>query len=136
MFEHIRQVTVGFDGSPHAHTALAWGISEALAWKCPLQVTVAMGDSSRPKDEASTVYHDWMKDAARDAERLLGASGVAEWNVDLLPGTAGEVLTDASRPDLITVVGSGGHGAIEGVVLGSVSQRLARPPAGPPGGVL
>lgn len=135
MDENIRQVVVGFDGSPYAHAALEWAIREALDWGCPLHVLVATGGEEQlTTDDTGTtarVYADWMRDAARDAERRLEGSALPRWDVDRQPGPAVDLLLAASAPDVITVVGSGGHGAALGTVLGSVSQALVRRATGP-----
>lgn len=135
MYENIRQVVVGFDATPHARAGLEWGIREALAWHCPLRVLVALGDGAEDLPESGSgsarVYADRMQDAGREAERVLESSPLEQWDVDLWPGSAVELLIAASGPEVITVVGSGGHGAVAGAVLGSVSQALVRQAEGP-----
>lgn len=131
MYTTFNKVIVGFDGSTKARQALHWGINQAALWHAPLEVLVAGGDYVRGTAEAVNVYREWARDWVREAEQLLNEASVTGWNVTLSSGSPRTVLTDASTPSTIVVVGSRGHGLSSGVLLGSVSQHLARYAAGP-----
>jgi len=111
----VGEVVVGFDGSPDAHGALDWGRHEAMARKARLRVVVVVG------------FHDW----AVQARDILAASAATQWDVEVRPGDPRDVLTEASGPGSVIVVGSTGHSRVAGVLLGSVSQHLARHATGP-----
>ncbi|HWJ83257.1 MAG TPA: universal stress protein [Nocardioides sp.] len=126
------RVVVGFDGSPPAQQALTWGAEAAERHHVPLLVLVAAGDPGyggysplvvpgRAKaEEWAALAHDLLVASGHE-----GRTAVA---VDQLPQRA---LVDASSPTSLVVVGARGHGRASGVVLGSVSQPVARHARGP-----
>jgi len=66
-----------------------------------------------------------------EAEQMLARSLVTERTVEVRRGLPSAVLVRASGPTALTVVGSHGHARPSGVLLGSVSQHVARHAAGP-----
>lgn len=124
-------IVVGVDGSPSAKAALRWGLAQArrtggrlravMAWEIP-------------------VYASWMpmvpfEDLGVAAGKVLSASvsealDVEEPDVEVLetvlPGHPAQVLVDESAHAALLVVGSRGHGAFAGTLLGSVSQHCAQ----------
>jgi nucleotide-binding universal stress UspA family protein len=133
MFTSFSEVVVGFDGSANARRALHWGMQEAHLWHAKLRVLVAEGDygSSHGDGRAKRVYRDWAEDWSAQAEAILAQTAYMDWTVTKSVGIARDVLTEASRPETVTVVGSVGHGLVGGSLLGSVSQHLARHAGGP-----
>ncbi|GIE05693.1 universal stress protein [Paractinoplanes durhamensis] len=119
-------IIVGVDGSAPAKAALRWAIGQARLTGARLRAIIAW---------EVPVYHSWglipYEDFGAAAGKLLTESvqealglvsppdAVVE---TVLPGHAAQVLIDASAHAALLVVGSRGHGAFAGTLLGSVSQ--------------
>ncbi len=114
-----RPVAVGLDGSPESQAAAEWGAREAAALALPLRLVHAWVDeplygAPAPEREA--------------AERLLGQAAAElsqryptlSVTTELLASTATEGLTALAEEAELLVLGSRGHGAIMGFLLGSV----------------
>jgi nucleotide-binding universal stress UspA family protein len=124
-------VVVGIDGSAHSAAALRWAIAEARRRDAPLMAVHAWqpafvgGDSFLPVPAES----DAMAEVAQHlVERLLGAedtTGVTVHTSEVCQGAA-VALLDAAADASVLVVGSRGQGGFAGLLLGSVSQHLAR----------
>ncbi|MBT0772796.1 universal stress protein [Kineosporia sp. J2-2] len=123
------RIVVGVDGSLQSR--------QALRWAADLAVTTGAAVRAVTVWEFPTTYGwatwptDW--DPPRDAHRLLTET-VAESFEGRPPveieevvreGNAAKVLTDEARFATMVVVGSRGHGGMAGVLLGSVSARVA-----------
>jgi nucleotide-binding universal stress UspA family protein len=124
-------VVVGIDGSADSAAALRWAIAEARHRDVPLLVVHAWqpalvgGDTFLPVPAES----DAMAEVAEHlAERLLGAedtTGVTVRTRQVCQGAAAALL-DAAADASVLVVGTRGQGGFAGLLLGSVSQHLAR----------
>jgi nucleotide-binding universal stress UspA family protein len=115
-----RRILVAYDGSPEAELALRWAAEEARGTGHGLHV-VAVDDVVTSPWGAETV--DRGEDALAGIEKTLGDLDiVAETRVGHVTG---ELLGAASSADQV-VVGSRGHGRAEDLLVGSVSQHLAR----------
>jgi nucleotide-binding universal stress UspA family protein len=115
-----RRILVAYDGSPEAELALRWAAEEARGTGRGLHV-VAVDDVVTSPWGAETV--DRGEDALAGIEKTLGDLDiVAETRVGHVTG---ELLGAASSADQV-VVGSRGHGRAEDLLVGSVSQHLAR----------
>lgn len=121
-------VVVGVDGSEGGEAALAWAGDQAAATGAALEIVTAW-DWPHTYGWAAPVSSDF--DPAREAARLVAESeaavraahpGVAVSGT-VAQGPAPLLLVDASRRARLLVVGSRGHGAFAGMVLGSVSQH-------------
>jgi len=125
MIEHI---VVGVDGSPDSLAALAWARDEAersgakvtvvQAWEfTPLVVATEAPIDLRELKQATVEALD------RNVTDVFGAdaSKVERQVIEDLPARA--ILEAAESADLV-VMGSRGHGALKGVLLGSVSQKV------------
>ena len=119
------RVVVGLDGSEASRVALG----EALAEAGPLGAEVTAVAAYSPASYWSDVYEVLVPppaqlhaDAQRGAEALVAeVPGDVPVRTVALEGPAGEVLvTEAADADLL-VVGGRGHGAIRGMLLGSVA---------------
>ncbi|GAA2634489.1 universal stress protein [Streptomyces axinellae] len=130
------RVVVGVDGSPHSLRALDRAADEAgrrgveLEVLCgavpPRRSVVPETDSDR--ERMRHAGHEVAEAAAERARArvpgiLVTASGVSE--------PAPDALVRASHTAALTVVGTRGHGGFRGLLLGSVSLRLAAHAAGP-----
>ncbi|WP_306214000.1 universal stress protein [Actinoplanes sp. RD1] len=121
-------IVVGVDGSPSSTAALRWAVGQArlaggrvqavAAWEYPTyygwagpvpyeDIAVSVG---KVLDEA---VHAVVDAATPDVEVLQS----------VVPGNPSQALIDASAHAALLVVGSRGHGAFAGALLGSVSQH-------------
>ncbi|MFI8848618.1 universal stress protein [Streptomyces sp. NPDC053499] len=130
------RVVVGVDGSPHSLRALDRAADEAHRRGAELEV-VCGGLSARrsayPETEAD---RERMRQATREV--AVGAADRARERVPGLTITAiglsepaADALVHRSRTAELTVVGTRGHGGFRGLMVGSVSLRLAAHAAGP-----
>jgi nucleotide-binding universal stress UspA family protein len=120
-------IVVGVDGSPESVGALAWAarygkacgaqIRALLAWHYPSAVGPAPPGVA-PKSITSEVR-------AEMSEHLTQAIAEGAPDAQVEPqigyGHPAQVLVDASREADLLVVGSRGHGAFTGMLVGSVS---------------
>jgi nucleotide-binding universal stress UspA family protein len=123
---------VGVDGSDNSRHALEWAIDQAVGrdvrivllatWTAPLTGTgLASGgtdftDSSAFERELLRSAEALASTATRDGVRLEARTA---------HGHAAPLLIEASRDAELLVIGARGLGRVEGVVLGSVSQRCS-----------
>ncbi|PRX60611.1 nucleotide-binding universal stress UspA family protein [Nonomuraea fuscirosea] len=121
-------VVVGYDGSLPAREALRWAAAEAAGRGVPLTVCHAW----------DWPYHEWpgelvpLELVRRPAQRLVKAA--ATWAGRHHPGVAVNTLIDRGSPSVLLtdlsaaaeliVVGSRGHGALQGMAVGSVSGHV------------
>ena len=128
----VDRIVVGVDGSEGSHRALAWAVGEARirhgvvvavhAWEAPIVAASPVGAIAPPPDDA--LLESGARATLDDALASVDPSGVA---VELLTpvGAPGHVLCEHSKGAAMLVVGSSGHGAVVGAILGSVSQHCA-----------
>lgn len=115
-------ILVAYDGSPDAELALRWAGEEARATGAGLHVVVV----------DDVVTSPWGLAVAHHGEEVLAGAGAAL--ADVVPdavletrvGHVMEELLRASASASMVVVGSRGHGRTEDLLVGSVSQHLAR----------
>lgn len=121
------RIVVGTDGSPSSITALAWAARQAeligasldvlIAWHWP----VTFGWSVIPDD------YDLEGDCKKVLAEALAPIRVAHPDLDIradvVKGHPAPLLIRASRGAELLVVGSRGHGAFAGMLLGSVSEH-------------
>lgn len=132
-------IVVAIDGSPDSNEAIRWAAREATMRK----VALTLAHAAAPSPGGAPVL-EWTGDSAppefreqlgRSVERILAdAAKIVESTTDedSRPRINNEVITDAPVPALVelstkadmVVVGSRGHGALERVLLGSVSTGL------------
>ncbi len=127
-------ITVGLDGTDHSLAAADWAAAEASrrgaalrmvhAWVWqPLDVPLAMD---------AEVQQRWANDVLRDAEaRVAKAFPGLQVATQLLSSDAVPALAaEAAKADML-VLGSRGHGALVGYLLGSVALHVLRHASGP-----
>jgi nucleotide-binding universal stress UspA family protein len=129
----VRRIVVGVDGSETSRHALRWAAAEAKshgsqlhvvhAWEVPTPaVAVGAGRRTAPPegqhDEASRLVADVVRDE-------LGDAPPGDVRTSIGRGAAAGVLLDAARDADLLVVGSRGLGGFRGLLLGSVSTKMA-----------
>ncbi|WP_206349433.1 universal stress protein [Streptomyces verrucosisporus] len=152
-------VVVGVDGSHHSLRALDRAVEEAVLRGAPLDVLcgasahrLAPGgtpgapggapgasDAAGETEAARTAGEEHRRALARQARRI--AESAAERARESAPGlevrpsaaeeNAVAALVRAGRRAALTVVGTRGHGGFTGLLLGSVSLRVAAHTEGP-----
>ncbi len=118
-------IVVGVDGSDGSDRALAWAADEArrtgravhlvAAWQAPLYPAMAVPQ-----------VLDALRDATVEQLATIAASATLEGievTTTVATGSAAWALVDHDDAAMI-VVGSRGHGAVAGMVLGSVSRQV------------
>jgi nucleotide-binding universal stress UspA family protein len=129
----VRRIVVGVDGSETSRHALRWAAEEARshgsqlhvvhAWEVPAPAAaVGAGRRTAPPegqhDEASRLVADVVRDE-------LGEAPPGDVRTSIGRGPAAGVLLDAARNADLLVVGSRGLGGFRGLLLGSVSSKMA-----------
>ncbi|MEU9737132.1 universal stress protein [Streptomyces sp. NPDC048002] len=122
-----RPITAGFDGTEESAAALGWAAREAVrrglalrvvhAWRFQSIETLA---EAGPDQQA-----EWAREAVEQAAREVRErhSGL-EVSVDAAEGGAVDTLVAAAVDAETLVLGSRGHGAVVGFLLGSVGQQV------------
>lgn len=127
------RVVVAVDGSPAAANAVDWAVDEAHLRDATLEVVHAWetpaGEGGAWAERVLTRQGDEIvRSAAERARRrrrdVIVASSVRR-------GEPGDVLAAAARGAELTVMGSRGRGGFAGMLLGSVSLRVAGERVGP-----
>lgn len=120
-----RRILVAYDGSAEAELALRWAAEEAHGTGRGLHVVAVDDVPTSP----------WGTAAVHRGEKVL--AGVEESLGDLdvevetrVGHVTGELLSAAVSADMV-VIGSRGHGRAADLLVGSVSQHLARHAPGP-----
>lgn len=133
----VAQVVVGVDGSQPAHEAALWAADEAAARAVPLTVVHALGVSESIAPSLGPVAGQGREPS--EADLLLAATlQTVHERRPGLPATVqlsalapAERLVSLSGPDTLIVVGTRGHGALLGLLVGSVSRALVKHTRGP-----
>jgi len=131
-----RYIVVGVDNSPGSRAALGWALAQArltgarveavAAWRQPATYEYSYGaiPFPAPDDSVAAITEKAL------AEAVAEAVGTAEQPVDVrlkvVHGPAAQVLLEAAAGAELLVVGSRGHGAFAGMLLGSVSQHCTQ----------
>jgi nucleotide-binding universal stress UspA family protein len=130
----MQGILVGIDGSEASDAALAFALEEAKLRKLPLRIVCAWEMPAIEYAGAAFVpTPDLAESAERDADEAL-ARAVARLGSDpgvhietaAVHGHPTKVLGEQVSDATLLVVGTRGHGGLAGLVLGSVSQAMAR----------
>lgn len=129
MFKHL---LIGYDGSEHGRRALLQGIE--LAQLAGAALTIVTAFPKTPDYLGSPQYDDLVgrlsnkaHEIAESAAKLAREQGVAEVRVEVLEGGPAEGILSVAETRQCDgiVVGSRGLDGLSGLLLGSVSDRLA-----------
>jgi nucleotide-binding universal stress UspA family protein len=135
MTNQPHRIVVGVDSSPGSRAALLWALAQARLTGATVEAVTAW--------QNPIVYDGWIPAApdsyvvAEMAEKVLArtvadAVGTQDRPVDVrtavAEGPAAQVLLTAAAGAELLVVGSRGHGAFAGMLLGSVSQHCVQHP--------
>jgi nucleotide-binding universal stress UspA family protein len=136
MTKAARMIVVGVDGSPSSRAALRWAVRQAVltggtvnavtAFQVPAGMTgYAWGQGPVGFDDAA----EREADARKALDAVISEEGVPteshQVTAQVVYGHPAEVLMDAAADADLLVVGSRGHGAFAGALLGSVGQYCA-----------
>ena len=127
-------IVVGIDGSDASKAALAWAVDEARlrgstvtavhAWQLPAVAFEGYGTAALPVLEPEDLEKA-AEDTARDTvSEVAGTDVSVPIVVSVRRGHPANQLVDASEGAELLVVGSEGHGAFIGMLLGSVTTHV------------
>ncbi|MFF4836140.1 universal stress protein [Streptomyces sp. NPDC001315] len=122
-----RPITAGVDGTDESLAALAWAAREAVRRGLALRVVHAWRfQSAVPADVADRdTQARWVRDAVAAAVRTITERHPdLELSTDVREGPAAETLVAAAADAELLVLGSRGHAAVVGFLLGSVGQQV------------
>ena len=120
-------IVVGVDGSEASKQALVWAAGQARLTAAELHVIVAWRTPVTYGYPADYTDVDFAARARKELEKtvsdVLGADPAVPVVLQVAEGHPAHVLTDAAESAALLVVGSRGHGAFAGMLLGSTSQH-------------
>lgn len=128
------ELVVGIDGSAASKAALAWAVEEARlrgcgvvaihAWQFPVLGFGGYGGTVVPlltPEDLEKVAHDT---AHATVDEVLGDDLSVPVEARVVQGHPAGVLLEAGKTADLLVLGSEGHGAFAGMLLGSVSMQV------------
>jgi nucleotide-binding universal stress UspA family protein len=131
-----RRIVVGIDGSPNGTVALRWAMAQArltgasietiTAWHDPALIGYSYGWSPVMYEGTSVaaIAEKILTEAVADIVAQQGDP--VEICTRVVQGHPAQVLLEAATGAQMLVVGSRGHGAFAGMLLGSVSQHCVQ----------
>ncbi|MFE7980260.1 universal stress protein [Streptomyces shenzhenensis] len=129
-----RPITAGVDGTEESLAALAWAAREAVRRDRPLRVVHVWRFQSHEAVAAADrdTQDGWVRGATAEAVRTVTERHPElTVSVDVVEGHAVESLVAAAADAELLVLGSRGHGAVVGFLLGSVGQQVIAAAARP-----
>lgn len=125
----MENVVVGTDGSGNASAALRWAVEEAALHNASLEAMLVWSLYDQHHPDRSDRFDPDYGDAAAQATlaawvaEALGAD--AKLSLRAVRGEPVRALVEASDAADLLVLGARGKGGFEGLLLGSVSERVA-----------
>jgi nucleotide-binding universal stress UspA family protein len=126
---HERCIVVGVDGSPASEAALEWGARQAKLTGAPLRavmvwhVPMAGYGMAMPAPIKADIAHDAQVALDDVVAEVLGEAQPVGVTKAVIQGHPASELVKAATGAELLVVGSRGHGAVAGTLLGSVSRH-------------
>jgi nucleotide-binding universal stress UspA family protein len=131
-----RRIVVGVDSSHGSRAALRWALTQArltgatveavTAWQNPVVYGYAYGWVPALSD-ADSIPAAAEKALTETVADVVGTQGQpVDVRIAVAEGPAAQVLLASATGADLLVVGSRGHGAFAGMLLGSVSQHCAQ----------
>jgi nucleotide-binding universal stress UspA family protein len=133
-----RRIVVGVDGSDASVAALRWAVQQAISTGATLEVICAWESPNTPEltplfGVPSVTHQPATSELARDSaqhrldqviDATIGAEGEVQVAARVIEGHPAPVLVQAAQGAILLVVGSSGHGAFVGMLLGSVTSHV------------
>lgn len=130
----MERIVVGVDGSDPAGAALSWSVRLARATGARVEVVTAAAELPLAGPFAEWDLGEDAIELALTAQRhsvdAVAHDGV-EVDTFIQQGQAAAVLLGVAKDAAALVIGTHGHGAVESVLLGSVSRQVATHAVGP-----
>jgi nucleotide-binding universal stress UspA family protein len=122
------RVVVGVDGSADSERAIDWAFTEAVRNHAGVHLVHAVPVlADRPgKPDVPEALREQGEQVLLEAASRAPADLGADVTREIFEGPAAAALVAASENARLVVVGSRGHGALAGLMIGSVSQHTAR----------
>ena len=123
-------IVVGVDGSGPSKRALRWAADQAKLTGAKLKVVTSWEYPptlgwAPPYPSDFDPNEDARKALQETIDAVLGPEAAVVAQAEVTEGHPAFVLTEAARGAELLVVGSRGHGAFAGMLLGSVSEYCA-----------
>ncbi|ANP52741.1 nucleotide-binding universal stress UspA family protein [Streptomyces griseochromogenes] len=120
-----RPITAGVDGSEESLAALDWASREAVRRGLPLRVLHAWRYTASLATADRDTQHGWVSDGVTEAVRTVSERHPElAVSMDVVEGGPAVILADAAAESEMLVLGSRGHGAVVGFLLGSLAQQV------------
>jgi len=123
-------VVVGIDGSAASKDALAWAARQARLTSAELHAVIAWWPPVTygylPDYSDADFESDARKVVEEVVDEVLGTDAAVAVTTQVVEGHPAPVLVDAAKEADLLVVGSRGHGAFAGMLLGSTSQHCVQ----------
>lgn len=123
----LERVVVGIDGSDCADSALRWAERYAATFGATLVLVTAW---HWPTSYGAPLAYEGF-DPAADAQHIVDEAALTltlpagQVERTVAEGPPGNVLVNAAKDAALLVVGTRGHGALTGTILGSTSSHCA-----------
>ena len=120
------KIVVGVDGSPSSRRVLHWAAQQAKLTGALLEIVSCWEMPSIDPSDLPLVSNfgdDAQRNLQATVTEVLGDEPDVDIKLTVVEGQAASVLLDAARGASLLVVGSRGHGAFTGRLLGSVSNH-------------
>lgn len=120
-----RPITAGVDGTEQSLAALDWAGREAVRRGLPLRVLHVWRYAASLATADRDTQHGWVSDGVAEAVRTVSERHPElAVSTDVVEGEVAVVLAEAAAEAEMLVLGSRGHGAVVGFLLGSVGQQV------------
>ncbi|CUA95336.1 universal stress protein [Thiomonas bhubaneswarensis] len=127
-------IMLAVDGSPYTERAARMLVGQAALYREPPKITLftvalpigtPLARAQLSKATLEDYYRDVAAQALAPAEKLLREAGLAFTSVHAVGDPAEQIAGEAKRlqPDLL-IMGTHGHSALKGFVMGSVASKV------------